>query len=143
MATISTWWSFTISDNHLTPGHLLIGGRLISVPQEEISKPTSNKLDRLTQRVAQAFWKRWYTDYLQELQTQNKWRKLYPNLSTDTVVFLKDNTQIPVSWSMGRVLEGIPDEDGLVWVVRVQTNRGVFDIIKREFLYLKNKVPLH
>lgn len=110
----------------LTPGHFLIGGPLLSVPERQIEESCSYKTRwQLTSRMIQQFWKKWSTDYLQQLQTRNKWLRSTENLCTGDVVVIKEEGLPPGKWALGRIKEVHPGKDELVRVVTVRTKDGV------------------
>lgn len=115
-------------DEYLTPGHFLVGGSLLSRPQ---SDPLSSNLSsrwRLVQTLNKQLWKRWSTEYLQQLQVRTKWRTPSKNLELDDVVLVKEDNLPPGKWALGRVQELHPGKDGCVRVVTLKTQNS---IIKR------------
>jgi hypothetical protein len=54
------------------------------------------------------------------------WIKKKPNLSPGDLVILKEDDLPPLKWSLGRVIEVYPGEDGLVRVASVKTACGVW-----------------
>ncbi|XP_049308638.1 uncharacterized protein LOC125777590 [Bactrocera dorsalis] len=76
----------------LTPGHFLIGGPLIAIPEPNLTHLNCNRLDRWQQvtYIQQIFWKRWSEEYLTILQQRAKWRKPYPNIEVNDIVCIKD-----------------------------------------------------
>ncbi|GJQ87470.1 hypothetical protein Trydic_g23134, partial [Trypoxylus dichotomus] len=80
----------------ITPGHILIGRTLISLPEPSYTsipenRPTSS--ERL-QAIRQHRWVRWSKEYLTELQTRVKW-----NLGTTATT----ENEPPQNWQLGRV----------------------------------------
>jgi len=112
--------------DYLTPGHFLIGQPLISIPEEVLcDKPM--KLQRrwkLLQQTFQTFWRRWSTEYLNTLQSRSRWSTNQENVKVGDMVVIKDNTSPPLFWRLGRILEVMPNKDGVVRVVRVLTKGG-------------------
>jgi hypothetical protein len=112
----------------LTPGHFLIGGPLISVP--DLSYPDErlhllSRWKRIQARVQQ-FWRGWQRDYLQTLQQRGKWRTSSPNLQPGDLVLLLEDNQQPMHWPLARVSHIHPGKDGLVRTVTVITAQGSF-----------------
>ncbi|KAH9636830.1 hypothetical protein HF086_017073 [Spodoptera exigua] len=74
------------------------------------------------------FWKRWSTEYLQQLQVRTKWRAAKANLRVDDLALIKEDNMPPGKWAMARVEELHPGQDGYVRVVTLKTANN---IIKR------------
>jgi len=112
----------------LTPGHFLVGGALVSVPEPDITSVPMNRLKRwqLIQQMMQHFWKRWQQEYLGRLQQRPKWLKARQNFQVGDMVLIKDENQPPLRWNMGRVVDIHPGEDGYVRVVTLKTSNGIF-----------------
>lgn len=112
----------------LTPGHFLIGRPLVSIAGPDLTDVKINRLTRyqLLERMKQSFWKRWSAEYLTQLQQRHKWREIRNNVQKGTMVVLRDQNAPPMSWALGRILNTHPGPDGLVRVVDVQTNTGVY-----------------
>ena len=65
----------------LTPSHFLIQRPAHAYPDEVIHiEPSLNRRWALTRSIMQHFWKRWSTEYIQQLQKLSKWHKPSPNL---------------------------------------------------------------
>lgn len=112
----------------LTPGHFLINRPLIAVPEPTYEDIPSNRLSRWQriQQLREHFWKRWSQEYVTELQVRGKWLKKSPNVRPDTIVLIKDDNLPPQCWKMGRIVKLYPGADGLVRVVDVKTQSGIF-----------------
>ena len=112
----------------LTPGHFLVGEPLISFPEPDCPIGTSSRSSRwqLIQRCRQQIWKRWYSDYLCQMQQRTKWKFNQPNLQTGMLVLLKEDNLPPLIWSTGVIVDVHPGSDGLVRVVTVRTPKGVY-----------------
>lgn len=122
----------------LTPGHFLIGEPLNAMDERDL---TTTKVNRLSQwqrieQLRQHFWHRWQKEYL--LQHVNRSKQLrgsrerpMSNKVIDKskigsmVILVEDNTP-PLQWKLGRILEVHPGNDGVVRVVSVKTNNGIF-----------------
>ncbi|XP_033214067.1 uncharacterized protein LOC117171123 [Belonocnema kinseyi] len=59
----------------LTPGHILIGGPLTSLPQINLSDTPVIRLSvwEHTQKMREHFWERWSREYLNQLIVRSKW----------------------------------------------------------------------
>lgn len=75
--------------------------------------------------MADQFWKRWRTQYLQTLKSKTKWQNVEPNIKNGDIIILKDLTTHRNNWPPGLVINAIKSDDGLVRkaVIRV-TNDG-------------------
>ena len=75
------------------------------------------------QYLADQFWLRWRREYLQNLQTRQKWSQPQRNLANGDVVLVKDEGQYRNDWPLGRVTEAIESDDGRVRKVTVTVLR--------------------
>ncbi|GFY72539.1 reverse transcriptase domain-containing protein [Trichonephila inaurata madagascariensis] len=96
----------------------------------------------LIQRLRDTFWARWSSEYLNELQRRTKWRDVKENLKVGQLVLLKNASQIPMKWTLARVIKIHPGEDGLVRVVDVKTAKGIFTRAVTNLLPLPGDVGL-
>lgn len=114
----------------LTPGHLLIGEPLITVPDRNYENSNLSSLKRwqFSQRILQEFWRRWSEEYLVHLQQRYKWNKLVPEPNIGDVVLIKEDNLPPARWLLGRVVE---KHSGLDKVTRVVTLRCNGTMCKR------------
>ncbi|XP_056016872.1 uncharacterized protein LOC130053556 [Ostrea edulis] len=76
---------------------------------------------KIVQVLADRFWERWRKQYLQSLQSRNKWKEVKPNIQVGDVVILKDNEQHRNLWPLSRVTRVFPSRDDLVRKVEVVT----------------------
>ena len=111
----------------LTPGHFLVGGPLIAVPDEEVGEIPRNRLSQFqrVQQQLQHFWQRWSREYLCSLQQRTKWMWDQKNVKVGDLVLLVEETA-PGTWKMGRVVEIHPGDDGRVRVVTVKIATSTF-----------------
>lgn len=110
----------------LTPAHYLIGKPLTALPERDVSSVPANRLSvwqHLT-KMRQDFWARWRLEYLNELQTRNKWLKDGPRIDIGTVVLIKDKNLPCTQWPIGRITEIHPGEDGIVRAATIKTGAG-------------------
>ncbi|KAL0839000.1 hypothetical protein ABMA28_016997 [Loxostege sticticalis] len=112
----------------LTPGHFLVGGPLLTVPDIDLTNQNINRLTRwqLTQRLLQDFWKRWQKEYLSSLQQRSKWNHQSKDFSIGQLVLIKDPRLPPAEWIMGRIVQGYPGSDHLTRTYDIQTKSGIF-----------------
>ncbi|GFU55641.1 integrase catalytic domain-containing protein [Trichonephila clavipes] len=128
----------------LTPGHFLIGAPMASFPEEVPSQPAClKKRWNLIQHLRSQFWRRWHLEYLNQLQQRTKWNKPRRNLKVNDMVLVKEDNLPPLQWSLGRVVQVFPGDDGAVRVVDVKTQRGQFRRpITRSVAYCQLKTEL-
>lgn len=111
----------------LTPGHLLTGEPLSTIPNPNLLDIPQNRLSQYQLVVSrvQDFWKRWNREYLNTLQQRNKWMWEKENVREGNLVLLMEESP-PATWRMGRVVSLHPGEDGLVRNVTIKTANNTF-----------------
>jgi hypothetical protein len=130
-ACLNSWPLIALSNepndpSYLSPGHFLIGAPLTTLPKPDFINTTMNSLSRWqrVQRFNQQLWKRWSSDYLNNLQQCSKWRSQQPDLQPGMLVLLREDNLPPTSWRLGIISETFPGLDGCVRVVTVKTSFG-------------------
>ena len=123
------------SDPHdlavLTPGHLIIGDSLNSIPEIDLTEIPDNRLT-LSQHITkckQHFWKRWNKEYLNELITRRQPKGVVSDaalIQEGSLVLIKEDNLPPLEWARGRVTALHPGQDKFVGVATVKTNNGIF-----------------
>lgn len=111
----------------LTPAHFLIGEPLIAPPEHNHVESNTNWLDKWqrVQKMFQYFWKRWQTDYLNQLQTRSKWlHKNHVDPKINELVLIREDNVPPTQWSTGRIVAVHPGEDNLTRVVSVRAKNA-------------------
>ena len=110
----------------LTPGLILVGEALVSLPDINLIEVKINRLDRwqLIQRKLQEFWKRCMSEYISTLQTKTKWKTSQENLAINDLVMVHDDALPPSKWKVGRVIELHPSPDENIRVVTLKTMTG-------------------
>lgn len=126
-------------DEYLTPGHFLTGGPILSSPLTVYDTHSIKTRWQLTEHMHQQFWKKWSSDYLQQLQSRHKWNTPKKSLCIDDIVLIKEDNMPPSKWALGRVTELHPGKDGYVRVVTVKTKSGT---MKRPIIKL-SPLPVH
>ncbi|CAG9137989.1 unnamed protein product [Plutella xylostella] len=112
----------------LTPAHFLIGRPLLSVPHNVFDDNANiSRLQRFqrVEALKQHFWRRFSNEYVCSLQQRSKWRSSRGQLQEGDLVLLKDASQPPLLWLMGRVTAIEPSSDGLARIVQVNTRKGL------------------
>ena len=117
-------------DEPLTPNHFLIGtasGRPHLShfgPDEETV--CLRKQWRISQQLADMFWRRWLKEYRPTLAQRSKWTTRTKPIEKDDLVVIVDASQPRNSWPRGRVVEAYAAPDGQVRVARVKTSTGIY-----------------
>lgn len=112
-------------DNHmfLTPGHFLIGGPLLAVPELPVAEHGYVTRFKLISQCVQAFWNQWRNVYLQSFLKRTKWQSPVPYvLKESDIVLVKNLSTSPTIWPLGKVVSLLPDKAGVLRVVRVLCN---------------------
>jgi hypothetical protein len=112
----------------ITPNHILIGrkGELHTPAYFQSANEVVKKQWRQSQQLVGLFWSRWVKEYLPTLLERKKWQLPVKNIRIGDVVMIKDFHEERGHWPLGRIIKCYPGDDGLVRVVDVQTNYGVF-----------------
>ena len=112
----------------LTPGHFLIGRPIESLPDEAASYHAMSLLRRwhLCQNLVRHFWTRWSNEYLATLRRFAKWNRPSRNLCEGDIVILQEDGLVPTKWPLARVVKVYQGKDGLVRVVSVKTQSGIY-----------------
>lgn len=113
----------------LTPNHLLLLKTKPSLPPGLFQKDDlyARRRWRQVQYVADLFWKRCIKEYLPELQQRQKWLHVSRNFKPGDIVLIVDETAPRNSWVMGKIIQSVPDEHGLVRHIRVKTKTSELD----------------
>ncbi|XP_064556601.1 uncharacterized protein LOC135441074 [Drosophila montana] len=111
----------------LSPGHLLVGGPLLSINEPVIQEEAISIINRWRRLKAlyQQFCFRWKNEYLKELHKRNKWQSPTRDIQVGDMVIIKEENLTINEWRLGRVLLACPGIDDKVRVVDVLTARGV------------------
>ena len=105
----------------LTPNHpLTMKSKIILLPPGNFQRPYLYRRNRWRriQYSTNEFWIRWKKEFLQTLKDRRKWGGQQRNSIGDVVLIKEDNSPRN-SWQLGRVIETIPNNDGLVRKVKV------------------------
>lgn len=114
--------------DYLTPGHFIIGGPLVAIPEPSLLNLKENTLSRwqLVKMLSEHFWKRWRLEYLTTLQQRSKWTKNCKDLEEGDLVLLKEDNVPPLKWPLARVVSTHPGRDGRVRVATVRTSSSSY-----------------
>lgn len=107
----------------LTPNHLILMKSKVALPppgkfvREDLY---AAKRWRRVQYLTEQFWGRWKREYLMNVSTRQKWHKTRRNLKVNDIVIIKEDMLPRCQWQLGRIVETIEGDDGLVRRVKVQ-----------------------
>lgn len=116
------------SSEIMTPG-LFTGQDLITKKQWRIS-----------QYLADLFWRRWLKEYLPTLINRTKWNKNEPNIQMGEIVVINENNVPRGMWPMGVIEKVYKGEDGVVRVADVRTAQGIFKRPARKLHRLNDSI---
>lgn len=113
----------------LTPNHLLLLKTQPSIPPGTFQKDDlyARRRWRQVQYMADLFWKRWIREYLPNLQKRQKWIHANRNFVPGDIVLIVDESAPRNSWIIGKIVEEIKDNRGLVRQVRIKTKTNELD----------------
>lgn len=75
------------------------------------------------QHLADVFWKRWSSSYLQSLQSRKKWPDNIKNVAVGDIVLLREPQLRRVGWPMGIISKVFPSSDDKVRKVEVRVSK--------------------
>ena len=133
-----TYVSMDNLEEPLTPFHLLLGYRVLSLPDPPLSddpdyNESANDLSRRIKhllRTSDKFWKRWKKEYLLELREFHRTSQISKGVrdavQEGQIVTVYDEGQPRGLWKVERIEEVIPGSDGRIRSaqVRVQSKTG-------------------
>ena len=134
-------------DEPITPSHLLIGRRILSVPDNlcysdddetyEVTRAVLTKRMKYIGRTLDHFWERWRSEYLLELREAHRYGIKSSSGETITVgdiVVIHCEEKRRGFWNLGRiekVIIGKDDQEVRGAVVRVYTGRKHSKLLRR------------
>ncbi len=99
--------------------HGQFGGTFAVEATEEETFNPRKRWHRVQQLISQV-WKRWRRELLPALNSRKKWFHPTRNMKKGDVVLIIEPNANRSEWPLGRIIEALPGDDGLVQVVRVQ-----------------------
>ncbi|XP_058448759.1 uncharacterized protein LOC131428730 [Malaya genurostris] len=113
----------------LTPNHFIIGSSNGLLPWTCFDdNPARLKQNwRLSQSVANQFWKQWLRDYLPSLTRRAKWIEEVKPIKINDIVVIVDERFPRNCWPKGRVIATKVASDGQVRSATVQTTNRVYE----------------
>ena len=106
----------------LTPNHLITMKSSVLLPPPGVFQDAdlySRKRWRRVQHLINQFWDRWRKEFLQNLQTRQKWTRPRRDAKIGDIVIVKDENLPRNQWSLARISEVIPSTDGLIRKVKL------------------------
>ncbi|XP_058816893.1 uncharacterized protein LOC131680191 [Topomyia yanbarensis] len=113
----------------LTPNHFLIGSSNGSKPLVPYDDSTTalRQTWKVSQMIANMFWKRWILDYLPTITRRTKWFLPTKPITVGDIVIIVDPNSPRNCWPKGRVVAVKPSKDGQVCSATVQTTSGLYE----------------
>ncbi|XP_046411950.1 uncharacterized protein LOC124175593 [Neodiprion fabricii] len=107
----------------LTPGHFLIGAPLNALPESTLADTPTSRLSRWQQltQMRDHFWTRWPREYIQSLIPRNKWLQAKDDMKKGRLCLIRNEITPPSKWPLGRIIETLPGNDGLIRVAVIKT----------------------
>ncbi|XP_074096713.1 uncharacterized protein LOC141525910 [Cotesia typhae] len=112
----------------LTPGHLIRGAALNSIPEPSLTSVNESRLSQF-QRIQerfQQFWNRWSAECLSAHQSISKWRNQQDDIKLGSLVLITDERLPPSKWPLARIIQLHPGKDVLTRVVTLKTATSIF-----------------
>lgn len=111
----------------LTPSHFFNFQPINLLPRPDIGHIKLNRLDQyqFLQRVHNEFWKAWSKEYIHQLQSRAKWHNEHKNIEIGQIVLIAEDNMPPSKWAMGKVINVMPNQDGLVRVVEIKMRNTI------------------
>lgn len=106
----------------LTPNMLLTMKSKVTLPlpgEFSDSDVYSNKRWRVVQELANQFWRRWRSEYLQSLQARQKWISKAETVNIRDIVHVLREEGVRNDWALGRVIEKYKSHDDVVRSVKL------------------------
>ncbi|XP_062557433.1 uncharacterized protein LOC134222307 [Armigeres subalbatus] len=113
----------------LTPNHFLLGssnGLMTWVPFDD-SPVVLRNCWKLSQVLANQFWKQWLRDYLPSITRRTKWFSPAKPIEVGDIVVIVDQNFPRNCWPKGRVIATKSGADGQVRCATVQTASGIYE----------------
>ena len=125
----------------LTPGHLLEGRPLQTLPPElDVTRAYQDRY-MLLLAMRNSFWSKWKREVLHQLIQSNKWYFPQRNLQVGDSVLMKDESSPSACWPLARVTSIGSNRPGLVRSVTIKTAESVYDRPVHKLVYLPFSEP--
>ena len=116
-------------DSALTPNHFLIGSSDVTPAPGCFNWRIDTNLKsswRTSQALADQFWQRWVREYLPSLTRRTKWNSRTEPVKVDDIAIIVDEGLPRGRWDRGRIVAIHPGPDGIIRVVDIKTQSGVY-----------------
>ena len=112
----------------LTPNDILNRPPTAYGPTSATETDTALPKERFkyVQRLCNLFWDLWIKRYLPSLVSRSKWKQKQRDFRIGDVVLIGEPNVARGRWNLGKVTEVYPSKDGLVRVVQVKTEDGLY-----------------
>ena len=131
----------------LTPSHLLVGYRILTLPDPTLPDDSDYTPENLTRRMNHLaktlgrFWRRWKREYLLELREFHRSREkggMPHTIQKGEVVTVYDENHPRGLWRLGRIEELIESSDGRVRgvYVKVLSKNGHIKVLRRPIQHI-------
>lgn len=114
-------------DEPLTPSHLVLGKRILTVPAQgefDVEDEGRNELlkrDKYLKNVLEHFWKRWKSEYLTQLREHHQPRKKDgPEVKVGDVVLIQEDNVKRLNWPIAVIESLLKGRDGNVRAATVR-----------------------
>lgn len=99
----------------LTPGHFLIGETLTTTVDVKATEPRTSLGThwKALSQVKHNFKKRWYNEYLNELQYKHKWKEQCKDVKPGTIVVINEDNTPLLHWPLRRIVNFYIGEDNV------------------------------
>lgn len=142
-----TYISSEDAEEPLTPSHLLVGYRILTLPDPSIPDNSDYSPENLTCRasrlskVLQHFWNRWKREYLLELREFHRLREEKGSshvVKEGEIVTVYDDGHPRGLWRLGRIMDLVRGSDGIVRgvYVRVMSKKGRPKTLRRPLQHI-------
>ncbi|XP_058810993.1 uncharacterized protein LOC131675877 [Topomyia yanbarensis] len=113
----------------LTPNNFLLGSSDGMKPLALLNDTSVavKKNWKMSQTIANVFWRRWLSDYLPSLTRRTKWFRQVKPISVDDLVVVVDPQSPRNSWPKGKIVAVSRSKDGQVRWATVQTACGLLE----------------
>ncbi|XP_054726309.1 uncharacterized protein LOC129236117 [Anastrepha obliqua] len=129
----------------LTPNHFLLGS---SNGVKPIAEPVTEGVLmrrnwRTSQNLADAFWRRWVTEYLPTITRRTKWFEDVKAIKVGDIAYIVDPNNPRNSWPKGKVIGVRTSADGRVRSATLQTICGIYERPAAKIAVLDLKGSVH
>ncbi|XP_062534718.1 uncharacterized protein LOC134203901 [Armigeres subalbatus] len=114
----------------LTPNHFLLGSSDGTKPFCDLDDSVAalRRTWRMSQQLANKFWKRWLTDYLPEITRRTRWYENTKPITIGDIVIIVDPKFPRNCWPKGKVIgTSVNQKDNQIRSATVRTANGVFE----------------